>query len=51
MLERPKFEDFNYTYDTNNRFQYLGNGFSTREEKGQDQTWYLDDVEPKFLYY
>lgn len=51
MLERPKFEDYDYEYDTGNRFQYLGNGFSTREEEGEDSTWYLDDVEPKFLYY
>jgi cation diffusion facilitator CzcD-associated flavoprotein CzcO len=50
-LERPKFEDFEYTYDTGNRFQFLGNGFSTREEREADQTWYLDQVEPKLLYY
>ncbi|KAH0845712.1 putative sterigmatocystin biosynthesis monooxygenase stcW [Fonsecaea pedrosoi] len=50
-LERPKFEDFDYTYDTGNRFQFLGNGFSTREEEGADQTWYLDQVAPKLLYY
>lgn len=50
-LERPKFEDFNYTYDTGNRFQFLGNGFSTREEEGADQTWYLDQVAPTLLYY
>lgn len=51
MLERPKFEDFRYDYITKNRFSYLGNGFSTREEEGEDQTWYLDRVEPKYLYY
>lgn len=50
-LERPKFEDFDYTYDTGNRFQYLGNGFSVREEADEDQTWYLDEVNPKYLYY
>ncbi|OAA60218.1 Flavin monooxygenase-like protein [Niveomyces insectorum RCEF 264] len=50
-LERPKFEDFDYEYDTNNRFQYLGNGFSIREEDGGDNTWYLDQVAPKYLYY
>ncbi|KAJ9606670.1 hypothetical protein H2200_008678 [Cladophialophora chaetospira] len=50
-LQRPKFEDFDYTYDIGNRFQYLGNGFSTCEEEGADQTWYLHEVEPKFLYY
>lgn len=50
-LERPKFEDFNYSYDSGNRFQYLGNGFSVREEEGGDSTWYLEDVDPKYLYY
>lgn len=51
MMERPKFEDYKYEYDTGNRFQYLGNGFSTREGEGGDNTWYLDEVEPRFLYY
>lgn len=50
-MERPKFEDFEYEYDTGNRFQYLGNGFSIREEEGGDNTWYLDEVAPRFLYY
>ncbi|ERT00706.1 hypothetical protein HMPREF1624_01938 [Sporothrix schenckii ATCC 58251] len=50
-LERPRFEDFDYTYDTSNRFQYLGNGFSTREEAPNDYPWYLDEVDPKYLYY
>lgn len=50
-LERPKFEDFEYTYDTGNRFQYLGSGFSVREETDDNQTWYLDEVDPKYLYY
>lgn len=50
-MERPKFEDFEYEYDTGNRFQYLGNGFSTREEDSSDSTWYLDERVPKYLYY
>lgn len=50
-MERPKFEDFNYEYVTGNRFQYLGNGFSIREEEGGDNTWYLDHVDPQYLYY
>lgn len=50
-LERPKFEDFNYTYETSNRFQYLGDGFSTREMEGGDDTWFLEHPEATFLYY
>ncbi|OQE02194.1 hypothetical protein PENVUL_c040G06973 [Penicillium vulpinum] len=50
-MERPKFEDFDYEYLNGNRFQYLGNGFSTREEPGCDSTWYLDEMAPRFLYY
>ena len=26
-----------------NRFEYLGNGFSTKEAPGQNATWYLDN--------
>lgn len=51
MLERFRGEDFEYVYDRpagstgrQNRFSYLGNGFSTKElEEGSDSTWYLDD--------
>lgn len=50
MLETVRAEDFEYVYDGEggkaraNRFGYLGNGFSTRElEGGQDSTWYLDE--------
>lgn len=50
-MERPKFEDYEYTYETKNRFQYLGNGFSTREMEGGDDTWFLEHPAPAFLYY
>lgn len=52
MLETFRAEDFEYSYDVDsavsgarqNRFAYLGNGFSTRElEEGADMTWYLDE--------
>ncbi|KAK0618273.1 hypothetical protein B0T17DRAFT_331851 [Bombardia bombarda] len=47
MLQRFRGEDWEYVYDNagggQNRFAYLGNGYSTRElEKGGDTTWYLD---------
>ena len=44
MLEGFRGEDWEYTYlSTGNRFKYLGNGFSTKEEGGEDATWYLDN--------
>lgn len=49
MLEDIRGEDYNYAYWTGNRFQYLGNGFSTKEAEGQDTTWYFD--EPEKGYY
>ncbi|RDL40506.1 Uncharacterized protein BP5553_00485 [Venustampulla echinocandica] len=42
MLERFRGEDFEYVYDSTNRFAYLGNGFSMREMAGANSTWYLD---------
>jgi cation diffusion facilitator CzcD-associated flavoprotein CzcO len=44
MLETFRGEDWEYTYDnpTQNRFHYLGNGFSARElDPSVDSTWYL----------
>ncbi|KAK4239689.1 hypothetical protein C8A03DRAFT_13914 [Achaetomium macrosporum] len=46
MLERFRGEDWEYVYEnpTQNRFSYLGNGFSTKElDPGVDSTWYLDE--------
>lgn len=43
MLTDIRYEDWDYTYTSKNRFQYLGNGFSVREEPGMDTTRYLDD--------
>lgn len=45
MLDRPRFEDYHWKTDNKNRFAYLGNGFSTREAKGKDSTYYFDDPE------
>jgi len=42
MLESPRWEDFEWKAEGRNRFGYLGNGLSTREEEDGDQTWYLD---------
>lgn len=44
MLEGFRGEDWEYHhYNKQNRFQYLGNGFSTKELGGEDATWYLDE--------
>ena len=45
MLERFRGEDWEYSYDhaRQNRFAFLGNGFSVKElDPKQDPTWYLD---------
>ncbi|KAK7923108.1 dimethylaniline monooxygenase [Apiospora marii] len=46
MLEQVRGEDWDYVYDSpsQNRFAYLGNGFSTKELDPEfDSTWYLND--------
>ncbi|KAK7969302.1 hypothetical protein PG996_002260 [Apiospora saccharicola] len=46
MLEQVRGEDWDYVYDnpSQNRFAYLGSGFSTKELDPEfDSTWYLDD--------
>ncbi|KAH8675791.1 hypothetical protein BX600DRAFT_432344 [Xylariales sp. PMI_506] len=46
MLEQFRGEDWEYVYETSaqNRFSYLGNGFSTKElDPNVDSTWYLDE--------
>lgn len=43
MIENPRYEDWIMTYETDNRFEYLGNGFSVREQEGLDTTWYLNE--------
>lgn len=45
MLEEFRGEDWEYVYDNpkQNRFEYLGNGFSSKElDPEEDPTWYLD---------
>ncbi|KAH7489978.1 FAD-binding monooxygenase [Fusarium oxysporum f. sp. matthiolae] len=43
MLENPRFEDFEWKYLNQNRFAYLGNGFSVREGEGRDLSDYLQN--------
>ncbi|KAF9883564.1 hypothetical protein FE257_003163 [Aspergillus nanangensis] len=42
MLEEPRYEDYKWQRFRKNRFSYLGNGFSTREESGKDTAYYFD---------
>jgi hypothetical protein len=46
MLEQPRFEDYNITYRSRNRFEFMGNGFAELEVTGGDLAWYL---EPGFI--
>ncbi|KAF1845296.1 FAD/NAD(P)-binding domain-containing protein [Cucurbitaria berberidis CBS 394.84] len=40
-MENPRWEDYNLTHTTSNRFGYFGNGFAAREFNGGDLSWYL----------
>lgn len=51
MLDRPRYEDFEIEYSSPNRFAYLGNGFSMREESGRDTSYYFDEPERGFEEY
>ena len=41
LLENPRYEDYDIRYWDENRFAFLGNGFTTREGDGRDITYYL----------
>lgn len=41
LLENPRFEDYEITYQNSNRFEFLGNGFDVREFDGRDLSYYL----------
>ncbi|KAL3464645.1 putative dimethylaniline monooxygenase [Aspergillus heterothallicus] len=43
-LKEPRYEDYEWEYQHNNRFSYFGNGFSQREIDGDNITWYVDGV-------
>ncbi|RSL45330.1 hypothetical protein CEP54_014312 [Fusarium duplospermum] len=48
MLENPRYEDFEWESLSPNRFAYLGNGFSMKEEEGLDTAFYFDGPESGF---
>lgn len=42
LLSKPRFEDYNIEYcNSLNMFEFLGNGFDTREFDGRDLSYYL----------
>lgn len=41
ILETDRGEDFDIRYNSKNRFSFMGNGFTRREEKGGDLSFYL----------
>lgn len=40
-LESFRTEDFNFEYRSRNRFRFMGNGLTTREEEGGDLGFYV----------
>jgi hypothetical protein len=51
MLDEPRYEDYEIEYLSQNRFKYLGNGFSTRERPECDVAWYFDNPEAGYKPY
>ncbi|KIW85166.1 hypothetical protein Z517_00556 [Fonsecaea pedrosoi CBS 271.37] len=43
-MAKPRYEDYNWAYNSVNRFSYFGNGFSQREVDGNDISWYINGV-------
>ena len=45
-LKEVRYEDYNITYRSNNRYQYLGNGYTAEElNPNGNPVWYFDDPE------
>lgn len=43
LMDSPRYEDMAIEYESSNPFQFLGNGFSTKEFDGSDLSFYLGD--------
>ncbi|OOQ89761.1 putative flavin-binding monooxygenase [Penicillium brasilianum] len=41
ILDRFRTEDFRFKYRSPNRFKFMGNGFTLRDENGEDLSYYL----------
>lgn len=52
LLREPRYEDWEWTdVNQNNRWDYLGNGFSTMGGEGRDLTWYFDAPEKEYEFF
>ncbi|KAK1751476.1 flavin-binding monooxygenase [Echria macrotheca] len=40
-VKSPRYQDFEFTYHTENRFAYLGNGLCERDVKKEELGWYI----------
>jgi hypothetical protein len=47
LIEHPRYEDYDMEYKSENRWAFLGNGFSTRDYDGRDVTWFWGLVDGK----
>lgn len=43
MMTEPRFEDYDITYFSDNRFAFMGNGFTKEEAEGDEIVKYLED--------
>ncbi|KAH8801392.1 hypothetical protein F5884DRAFT_824508 [Xylogone sp. PMI_703] len=48
MLDQPRYEDYEWETVNQNRFAYLGNGFSSQETHDRDLAYYLDNCDEGF---
>jgi hypothetical protein len=49
-LMDPRWEDYDFESIKENRFHYLGNGFTTAEvTKGEDAAWYIQTPNPRLV--
>jgi len=40
-VRNPRLQDFEFTYDNENRFAYLGKGLSLKDIKKEELGWYI----------
>ncbi|KAK5327274.1 hypothetical protein LTR93_002658 [Exophiala xenobiotica] len=45
LLDEPRYEDFRITYMSNNKFQFLGNGYTQNDLDQTNLTWFMDAPE------
>jgi cation diffusion facilitator CzcD-associated flavoprotein CzcO len=44
VLEKPRWEDFDFTYADGNEFGWFGDGWTERERKGLDKSYYIQQT-------